>query len=181
MPGISCQKVLPPSPSCYAQVLQEQVWRLQTASPSLLTIVSHASTEKNTCASNFTVFTVFVQITWDYGCCGNYNYEFPDFGADKILCNMVQVRAGQGYGVGASIGHGQEVDAECLLKLELDLDDFPKNDARDISPSKHAFQTWSPVLSSVASCLSSPAGTLLSQRLILMGKVDYSKIFCFWQ
>lgn len=37
---------------------------------------------------------------------------------------MVQLRVGQGCGVGVSIGHGQEVGAVCLLKLEWDLDDF---------------------------------------------------------
>lgn len=35
--------------------------------------------------------------------------------------NMVWVRVGQGCGLGASIGHGQEVGAVYLLKLELDL------------------------------------------------------------
>lgn len=41
---------------------------------------------RNTCANNFRVLPVFVQNTWVYCCCGNYNYDFPDFAADKNLC-----------------------------------------------------------------------------------------------
>lgn len=48
------------------------MWRLQIAPPSLLYHwISHALL-RNTCAT--TCFTVSVQNTWIYGCCGNYNW-----------------------------------------------------------------------------------------------------------